>query len=122
MTRAAFFVMLWASKGKAKEASMKCSSCHTENPPDSKFCKECATPLPSSRPSPPLVTETLETAGEQVARSCRRPETAGRAEPLIESDKSGDKAGVKPTRYALISRGTCVTSRFDPNFNLPYKK
>jgi serine/threonine-protein kinase len=66
MTQAAFFVMLWASKGKAKEASMKCSSCHTENPPDSKFCKECATPLPPLRPSPPLVTETLETAREEI--------------------------------------------------------
>ncbi len=65
--------MLWASKGKAKEASVKCPSCHTDNPSDSKFCKECATPLPSSRPSPPpqpippQVTKTLEIAREELA-------------------------------------------------------
>jgi len=45
---------------------MKCPSCHTDNPPDSKFCKECATPLPPYRPSPPLVTETLEAATEEL--------------------------------------------------------
>ena len=66
MTLAAFFVMLWASKGKAKEASMKCPSCQTDNPSDSKFCKECATALPASRPSPPLNTETLETVREEL--------------------------------------------------------
>ncbi|OGD18687.1 MAG: hypothetical protein A2W03_08835 [Candidatus Aminicenantes bacterium RBG_16_63_16] len=27
---------------------MKCSKCRTENPPDSKFCRECATPIPAS--------------------------------------------------------------------------
>ncbi|MFZ2053942.1 MAG: serine/threonine-protein kinase [Candidatus Aminicenantales bacterium] len=51
---------------------MKCPSCHTENPPDSKFCKECATPLPPSqiappsKPTPPLFTETLETAPQEL--------------------------------------------------------
>jgi tetratricopeptide (TPR) repeat protein/predicted Ser/Thr protein kinase len=66
--------MLWPNKGKPKEAAMKCPSCHTDNPPDSKFCKECATPLPPSlhkppsqpSPPPPLVTETLETAPEEL--------------------------------------------------------
>jgi tetratricopeptide (TPR) repeat protein/TolB-like protein len=65
---------------------MKCPSCHTENPSDSRFCKECATsllpthptppsqPIPSSHPAssseapakPPLVTETLETVHEEL--------------------------------------------------------
>jgi len=45
---------------------MKCPVCRTDNPPDSKFCKECATPLPTSRLSPPLVTETLETVREEL--------------------------------------------------------
>ena len=26
---------------------MPCPQCRTENPPDSKYCKECSTPLPS---------------------------------------------------------------------------
>jgi serine/threonine protein kinase/Flp pilus assembly protein TadD len=60
---------------------MKCPSCHTDNPADSKFCKECATPLPPPEPIPPSqpppssqaherparVTETLETAREELA-------------------------------------------------------
>ena len=45
---------------------MKCPSCQTDNPPDSKFCKECATPLPPSQPTPPLFTETLETAPQEL--------------------------------------------------------
>ena len=45
---------------------MKCPSCQTDNPPDSKFCKECATPLPPSQPTPPLFTETLETTPQEL--------------------------------------------------------
>src|SRR4030065_537782 len=45
---------------------MKCPSCQTDNPADSKFCKECATPLPASRPSSPLATETLEAAPQEL--------------------------------------------------------
>ena len=58
--------MLWASKSRAKEATVKCPSCQTDNPPDSKFCKECATPLPPSQPTPPLFTETLETTPQEL--------------------------------------------------------
>jgi serine/threonine-protein kinase len=28
---------------------MKCPSCRTENPAESKFCRECATPLPAEK-------------------------------------------------------------------------
>jgi len=51
---------------------MKCPSCHTDNPLDAKFCKECATPLPSAEPGPPLqpgppsFTKTLESAREEL--------------------------------------------------------
>jgi len=45
---------------------MKCPSCKTDNPPDSKFCKECATPLPASQPIPPPATETLEAPREEL--------------------------------------------------------
>ena len=45
---------------------MKCPKCQTENPADSKFCKECATPLPTSKEPKVSVTKTLETAVEEL--------------------------------------------------------
>lgn len=45
---------------------MKCPNCQTENPPDSKYCKECATPLTSL--GMPDVTKTLETPREELTR------------------------------------------------------
>ncbi|MFZ2052657.1 MAG: protein kinase [Candidatus Aminicenantales bacterium] len=45
---------------------MKCPNCRTENPSDSKFCKECAAPLTSI--GIPSVTRTLETPAEGLTR------------------------------------------------------
>ncbi len=47
----------------------KCPKCDTDNPSDSKYCKECATPLLSSKKIP--VTETLETLTEELIRGAR---------------------------------------------------
>ena len=41
---------------------MKCPKCQSDNPSSSKFCAECATPLPSSKEFPILQTETLQTS------------------------------------------------------------
>jgi serine/threonine protein kinase/Flp pilus assembly protein TadD len=43
---------------------IKCPKCDTDNPSDSKYCKECASPLPS--PKDIEVTETIETPKEEL--------------------------------------------------------
>jgi hypothetical protein len=48
---------------------IKCPECNTVNSSDSKYCNECATPLPSSKKIP--VTETLETPTEELIRGTR---------------------------------------------------
>ena len=48
--------------------AVKCPKCETVNPPDSKFCKECATALPPSEKPQISVTRTLETAADELAR------------------------------------------------------
>ncbi len=64
--------------------SVKCPQCDTDNPSDSKFCKECATPLPSSNEIP--VTVTLETPTEELTRGTL---FANRYEIIEELGKGG---------------------------------
>ncbi len=64
--------------------AVKCPQCDTNNPSDSKFCKECATPLPSSKEIP--VTETLETPTEELTRGTL---FANRYEIIEELGKGG---------------------------------
>jgi serine/threonine protein kinase/Tfp pilus assembly protein PilF len=45
---------------------MKCPKCNFENPSDTKFCGECAAPLPSSKEISASPTETLETPKEEL--------------------------------------------------------
>jgi len=61
----------------------KCPKCDTDNPSDSKYCKECATPLPSQEVS---VTKTLETPTEELTRGTT---FANRYEIIEELGKGG---------------------------------
>jgi len=63
--------------------AVKCPQCETDNPSDSKFCKECATPLPSQDVS---VTKTLETPTEELTRGTT---FANRYEIIEELGKGG---------------------------------
>jgi phage FluMu protein Com len=51
--------------GDEVEMDVKCPKCQTNNPSDSKYCKECATPLPTSRNFDFSQTKTLETPTEE---------------------------------------------------------
>ena len=45
---------------------MKCPKCDTENRPDSKYCRECATSLTGAEEAQPLPTQTIETPREEL--------------------------------------------------------
>ncbi len=65
---------------------MKCPKCQTNNPDDSKFCKECATPLPFSERPQVSGTRTLETTPYELARGAT---FAGRYEIIEELGSGG---------------------------------
>jgi len=64
--------------------SVKCPKCQTGNPSDSKFCKECATPLPFSADL--SVTKTLETMAKGLAMGST---FAGRYQIVEELGRGG---------------------------------
>ena len=63
---------------------MRCPKCQTENPDDSKYCKECATPIPASEVI--SVTKTFETPLGGLTRGTT---FAGRYEIIEELGKGG---------------------------------
>jgi serine/threonine protein kinase len=69
---------------KGLNVAVKCPQCDTDNPSDSKFCRECAAPLPSSKEIP--VTKILETSTEELTAGST---FAGRYQIIEELGKGG---------------------------------
>ncbi len=65
---------------------MKCPKCQAENTLDSRFCKKCATPLPSSLEFGISQTETLETSREELTTGST---FAGRYQIIEELGQGG---------------------------------
>ena len=63
-----------------------CPKCDTENPSDSKYCKECATPLPAAEDAQSSFTKTLETPVDKIKRGTL---FADRYEVIEELGKGG---------------------------------
>jgi serine/threonine protein kinase len=64
---------------------MKCPKCLADNPPDSRFCRKCATPLPEEEHAL-SVTKTLQMPASELERGTT---FAGRYEVIEELGKGG---------------------------------
>jgi serine/threonine protein kinase/Tfp pilus assembly protein PilF len=65
---------------------MKCPKCQTDNPSGSKYCMECATPLPVSKEIPISQTETFQTPIKELSTGAT---FAGRYQVIEELGKGG---------------------------------
>jgi serine/threonine protein kinase len=65
---------------------MKCPKCLADNPPDSRFCRKCAAPLPAQEDYSISVTKTLQLPAAELERGIT---FAGRYEVIEELGKGG---------------------------------
>jgi serine/threonine-protein kinase len=65
---------------------MKCPKCQTDNPTDSKFCKECAASFTGAEDAKPSLTKTVETPREELTTGST---FAGRYQIIEELGKGG---------------------------------
>ena len=65
---------------------MKCPECLTDNPPDSRYCRKCATPLPTEEDLSVSVTKTLQLPASELERGTT---FAQRYEIIEELGKGG---------------------------------
>ncbi|MFQ6066800.1 MAG: protein kinase [bacterium] len=66
--------------------AIKCPKCYSDNPPDSKYCKECATPFPTAEEIPLSHTKTLQTPVKDLIKGTT---FAGRYQIIQELGRGG---------------------------------
>ena len=93
---------------------MNCKNCGHENPPSTKFCRQCGTPLPSVAPSVATPPTTGAQPGLDIVGTPRRPEIPTKSSPL--PSKAGSARGLSiwwlivPTLiYGFLSRNIIST-------------
>jgi len=79
-------VLSFGHAGDKGTKAMKCPKCQAENTSDSRFCKKCAGPLPSSLEIGISQTETLETSREKLTTGST---FAGRYQIIEELGQGG---------------------------------
>jgi serine/threonine protein kinase/Tfp pilus assembly protein PilF len=108
----------------------KCAKCQTDNPGDSKFCKECAAPLIPAKDSPNSVTKTIDTSSGEFKRGTT---FAGRYEIIdklgtggmgsvyrVEDKKINEEVAMKLIRPD-IGRNEKIIERFRNELKLARK-
>ena len=66
--------------------AITCPKCHFDNPAETRFCGNCATPLPSSKDTRPELTETLRKPINELTLGST---FAGRYQVIEELGKGG---------------------------------
>ncbi|MFQ6110183.1 MAG: protein kinase, partial [Candidatus Aminicenantales bacterium] len=109
---------------------MKCPKCNTDNPSDSKYCKECATPLPPSEEPEVPYTKTLEIPIQELTRGTLFAERYEIIEELgtggmgnvyrVEDKKTNEEIALKLIRPE-ISADKKTIERFSNEIKLAHK-
>ena len=93
--------------------TIKCPKCQGDNPSDSKYCKDCATPLPPSEEPQVSVTETLETPTQELTRGTV---FASRYEIIEELGKIYEQKGWKGKALEQYEKFLDLWKNADPGF------
>jgi serine/threonine protein kinase/Tfp pilus assembly protein PilF len=80
------FDILLPDQDKGKIVTIKCPTCDTDNPSDSKYCKECATPFPSAGEIATSPTKTIQTPTKYLSKGTT---FAGRYQIIEELGRGG---------------------------------
>ena len=76
---------------------MKCPSCQTDNPSDSRFCKQCATPLPPASGQSGAASSPTRTLSGSLRELTPGTTFAGRYQIVEELGQGGWAGSTRPS-------------------------